>query len=105
MIGNRSRHQEHIGIPRCGGKKETQPVHVVIRFVDLLDFAQTGAAGAGIYDPEVKRTPERFPEFLLPLGTGARGNGPFIISLPVPLKRRCELAEAAVTMDATLVMK
>jgi len=105
MISHRSRHQEHIGFPGRGGQKETQAVHVVIRFVDLFDFAQTGAAGARVYYPEMERAPERSAELLLTFAGGAKRNRPFIISLGLPLQRRGELAEAAVTMDAPRSMK
>jgi hypothetical protein len=105
MVGHRSRHQKHIGIPGRGSEKKTQTMHIVIRFVELLDFAQTSAAGTGINHPEVKRTLKRSPEFVLPLSAGARRNGPFIISLPLPLQGRREPAETAITMDAALLMK
>jgi hypothetical protein len=53
MVGHGARHHEDIGVPGCGSDKESQTVHVVIRLVELLDFAQAGAAGPGIKDPEV----------------------------------------------------
>ena len=64
VVRHRADDQQHIGMARRRCDKKSQPVHVVIRIVELLDFVETRAAIARIHDADVNGTFERLAKFV-----------------------------------------
>ena len=94
VIRHRADHQQHVGVTRRGRDEKSQPVHVVIRIVELLDFIEARAAIARVHDDDVNGTLEGWPKFIL----AARGQSP-IRSL-LPIHRMLDAANAAIAMNA-----
>jgi hypothetical protein len=59
MVRDRPRHHEDIGVPRRRRDEKPQPVHVVIRFIDLLDLGEAGAARTPVNETDMEGTAER----------------------------------------------
>lgn len=64
-IGDRTGNEQDIGVPRRRRSEEAQPMHVVIRIVELPRFAHAGAAGAGIDETKVQGPAEGSVQFTL----------------------------------------
>ena len=79
---------------RCGRDEKSQPVHVVIGIVELLDFVEARAAIARVHDTDVDGTLERLAEFMLAVADSS----PLVGLLPI--YRMFNAANAAVTMNA-----
>jgi hypothetical protein len=66
-----TRHEQRVGVARRRREEEPQPVKVVLRAAEELQFGLTSVARSGVHMPDVKRTPKE--GLGTPLQLGDRG--------------------------------
>ncbi len=64
LIGHGTDDQQHVRVARGRRDEKAEPVHVVIRIVELLYFIQACAAVARVHDEDVDGAPERPAQFI-----------------------------------------
>ena len=82
-VRDRAGDQQHIGVARRRRDEKAEPVHVVIRIIELPRLAHAGAAGPGIDKPDMQRAAESASQ-ILPArrATSPAIGGPFVTGFP-----------------------
>jgi hypothetical protein len=104
MIGNRTRYQQQIGVPRGWRYEETKAMNVVEGFVYLLKLAHAGAAGTAVYKEDMKRATEDFSQLGGNIIVCYHGSGPFVSRIPIDSALNAPHAAKAM-YTATIVHK
>ena len=65
VIRHRADDQQHVGVARRRRDEKSQPVHVVIGIIELLDFVEARAAIASVHDKDVNGAVEWLAKFVL----------------------------------------
>ena len=83
MVGKRADHNHHVSVARRRGQEEAEPVHVVVRIVELLDLVKTGAAIAGVDYENLDRAPKGCAESIFLVILTIKSYRPFVSARPV----------------------